>query len=100
MDEELIITAGSPIDEIKEAHLSDMYETDSDVSVLVTAQPSLLRSIMLPENRTLVVHTITDVIFFYMFFNYMRNQFHITQQLINNTKERLVEIKTQYGFDV
>jgi hypothetical protein len=40
-----------------------------------------------------IVHLICDIILFYLIFSYIHNQFLITEILINETKDRLKEIK-------
>lgn len=52
-------------------------------------------SILHKENRSLLIHTVSDFILFYLFFSYTHNQFNITHQLIKTTRERVNELKNK-----
>lgn len=65
-----------------------------------TKEMSWYSKIMLQDNRSLLIHTLSDMILFYMFFSYIRNQFDITEKMIKSAKERLAELKEHYLINV
>ncbi len=50
----------------------------------------------LSENAV-VIHSIADLIFFYMFFKYTRNKYAETQTRIQDTRDHIKKIQRQYG---
>ena len=85
-----------PLDETKEDELIII----ADPVMNSTTEMSWYTKIMLQDNRSLLIHTVSDMILFYMFFSYMRNQFNITEKMIQSAKERLAELKEQYLINV
>ena len=59
----------------------------------VSASTSFYSVLFYKENRTLVIHMISDFILFYFFFTYIQNQFNITEQMITFAKKRLIELR-------
>jgi hypothetical protein len=51
------------------------------------------------KNRSFLIHVISDLILFYLFFSYIHNQFSITEKMIQSARERLEEIKLEHGLD-
>ena len=54
-------------------------------------------SMFYKENRKFLIHIVSDLILFYFFFSYTRNQFYITEQMIQLAKKRIIEYKESKG---
>ncbi len=52
------------------------------------------------SDHSVTIHSIADLIFFYMFFKYTRNKYAETQIKIDDTKELIKKIQRQYGLNV
>ena len=51
------------------------------------------------SEHAVVIHSIADLIFFYMFFKYTRNIYAETQTKIEDTREHIKKIQRQYGLN-
>jgi hypothetical protein len=52
------------------------------------------------SDHSVTIHSIADLIFFYMFFKFTRNKYAETQLKIDDTKELIKKIQRQYGLNV
>ena len=51
------------------------------------------------ENRGTIIHIISDIILFYLFFRYTQYRFTSTFQHIENSYQRIELLKKEYGLD-
>lgn len=51
------------------------------------------------SDHSVTIHSIADLIFFYMFFKYTRNKYAETQIKIDDTREQIKKIQRQYGLN-
>ena len=52
------------------------------------------------EYRSLIIHSVCDVILFYLIFQYISNMFQRTKVIIQQCKESLHNLKEQYGLQL
>jgi len=50
-----------------------------------------------PEFRSFLIHTVCDIILFYLCFRYMNNLFSQTRKSIEECRKTVDELKEQYG---
>ena len=50
------------------------------------------------DNRSLIIHSLCDIILFYLAFRYVSSSFHKTKQHIQLCKQSIQDLKKQYGF--
>jgi hypothetical protein len=58
------------------------------------------KSIFESEDQILIIHSICDIILFYMVFRYISNMFSHTKQSIVNCRESLQKLREQYGLQI
>ena len=58
------------------------------------------KSIFESEDQVLIIHSICDIILFYMVFRYISNMFSHTKQNIINCRESLHKLREQYGLQI
>ena len=58
------------------------------------------KSIFESEDQVLIIHSICDIILFYMVFRYISNMFSHTKQNIINCRESLQKLREQYGLQI
>lgn len=51
------------------------------------------------ENRELLIHAVSDVILFYLFFQYICSKYSHTASLIHETEEQIKLMRKQYGIE-
>jgi len=51
------------------------------------------------NNKIWIIHTIADIVLFYIFLRFIQHQFNETETLICNTRNDLNELKKQYGLE-
>jgi len=51
------------------------------------------------SEHAVVIHSIADLIFFYMFFKYTRNKYAETQTKLDDTRDHIKKIQRQYGLN-
>jgi hypothetical protein len=59
----------------------------------------IMRWISDDSNKLWSIHTIADIVLFYMFLRFIQHQFNETETLICNTRNDLNELKKQYGLE-
>ena len=69
------------------------YESTTTLEPQVTYIQRIYSFISYKDNRSLLIHIISDFILFYFFFSYIHNQFQITEQMIAFAKKRLIELR-------
>ena len=97
-EDELIIELDSPPPPaIQYAQLApDMSEIVTEIPDVVKTESFWLFS---DENRDLLIHAVSDVILFYLFFQYICSKYSYTASLIHETEEQIKLMRKQYGIE-
>jgi hypothetical protein len=72
-------------------------EEDTDESFF--SPDVIMRWISDDNNKIWTIHTIADIVLFYMFLRFIQHQFGETETMIYNTRNNLNELKKQYGLE-
>ena len=78
--------------------LLHQLETVSDPLPSPVKESMLMSFWMDSENRSLLIHGLCDIIFFYFAFRYISNCFYKTKHQIDLCKQSIKNLKEQYGF--
>ena len=93
-DDELIIELDPIEDTVSSPYVPLITPTNTE---LVSSDSTFW--LFSEENRSLLIHAVSDVILFYMFFRYMSEQFSITLLAIQDTEEQIKLFRRQYGIE-
>jgi len=105
-DDELIIELDSPpppstpyvelAPDTPAIKIVKVVDTDTDTDTEETDTTFWLFS---SENRELLIHAVSDVILFYLFFQYVSSKYAHTASMIQETEDQLKLMRKQYGIE-
>jgi hypothetical protein len=72
-------------------------ENDADESFF--SPDVMMRWFADDNNKIWAIHTLADIVLFYMFLRFIQVQFEQTETMIYNTKNELNEFKKKYGLE-
>ena len=99
-DDELIIDL-DPIEHSGVPFVPLVPPTPTEIEIDIT-KPDLADTtfwLFSEENRELLIHAVSDVIVFYLFFKYVTAAYAITSKCIQDTEDQLKLFRRQYGIE-
>jgi hypothetical protein len=82
----------TPVNQVTQFEGTELKEQEQEEAWYAVITKSL-------SEHAVIIHSIADLIFFYMFFKYTRNKYAETQTKIEDTREHIKKIQRQYGLN-